>query len=171
MKLNKTHGKPRVLHIGNIANNAYLNAKILNKSGKYDCDVLVPDYYHIMGAPEWEDAELIDKVDEFYPNWKDCKLKGFIRKLIVLGSKETKINFIRKVTIKEGELEINNFLDKLDKNKIHDIQIGDIFYNRFVPQSQFFQNYEIEENNKKSLLNNDFEIKNEQVEFIKSFKL
>ena len=99
------------------------------------------------------------------------KLKGFIRKLIVLGSKETKINFIRKVTIKDGELEINNFLDKLDKNKIHDIQIGDIFYNRFVPQSQFFQNYEIEENNKKSLLNNDFEIKNEQVKFIKSFKL
>ena len=43
MKLNKTHGKPRVLHIGNIANNAYLNAKILNKSGKYDCDVKISD--------------------------------------------------------------------------------------------------------------------------------
>ena len=43
---------PRVLHIGNIANNAYLNAKILNRRG-FECDVICYDYYHIMGCPEW----------------------------------------------------------------------------------------------------------------------
>ncbi len=45
----------RVLHIGNIANNAYNNAKLLTRYG-IDCDVLCHDYYHIMGCPEWEDG-------------------------------------------------------------------------------------------------------------------
>lgn len=44
------HGRaPRILHIGNIANNAYNNAKILNEVG-LDCDVICYDYYHIMVA-------------------------------------------------------------------------------------------------------------------------
>ena len=47
--------RPRVLHIGNIANNAYLNASILNAAG-VDCDVLCYDYYHVMACPEWESA-------------------------------------------------------------------------------------------------------------------
>lgn len=75
----KNRKKTKILHIGNIANNAYLNAKILNESGKYNCDVLVPDYYHIMGSPEWEDAKLTESVDEFFPNWKKCNLEGFKR--------------------------------------------------------------------------------------------
>ena len=41
---------PSLLHIGNVANNAYLNAKLLNRAG-LDCDVLCYDYYHIMGCP------------------------------------------------------------------------------------------------------------------------
>ena len=47
--------RPRVLHIGNIANNAYLNASILNVVG-IDCDVLCYDCYHVMACPEWESA-------------------------------------------------------------------------------------------------------------------
>src|SRR5437868_6624289 len=51
------HGRrPRVLHIGNLANNAYYNAKLLNRAG-FDCDVLCCDTYHIMSCPEWEDAD------------------------------------------------------------------------------------------------------------------
>ncbi len=69
----------KVLHIGNIANNAYLNAKILNASKKYKCDVLVADYYHIMGCPEWEDAKLDSTVNEFFPNWVNAKLNNFKR--------------------------------------------------------------------------------------------
>ena len=33
---------------------------------KYKCDVLVADYYHIMGCPEWEDAKLDSTVNEFF---------------------------------------------------------------------------------------------------------
>ena len=48
-QFNQKYGRsPRVLHIGNIANNAYNNAKLLNNAG-LDCDVICYDYYHIMG--------------------------------------------------------------------------------------------------------------------------
>jgi glycosyltransferase involved in cell wall biosynthesis len=60
--------KLRVLHIGNIANNAYNNAKIQRARG-IDADVLCYDYYHIMGTPEWEDADIQGQLDNFHPDW------------------------------------------------------------------------------------------------------
>ncbi|MFH1021894.1 MAG: glycosyltransferase [Planctomycetota bacterium] len=74
------HGRaPRVLHIGNIANNAYLNAKILNAAG-VDCDVICYDYYHIMACPEWEDADFKGDIkDQFFPDWSGIDLNGFRR--------------------------------------------------------------------------------------------
>lgn len=70
---------PSVLHIGNIANNAYNNAKLLNEAG-LDCDVLCYDYYHIMGCPEWEDADFTGSVtDDFRPEWFRLNLGGFQR--------------------------------------------------------------------------------------------
>jgi hypothetical protein len=70
---------PRILHIGNIANNAYNNAKLLNKVG-FDCDVICYDYYHIMGCPEWEDADFKGEIkDQFFPNWNAVVLKNFQR--------------------------------------------------------------------------------------------
>jgi hypothetical protein len=77
-QFHREHGRPpRVLHIGNIANNAYLNAKILRCFG-IDCDVLAHDYYHIMGSPEWEDADF-DAVltNENRPEWHTIDLHGF----------------------------------------------------------------------------------------------
>lgn len=69
----------RVLHIGNIANNAYLNAKILNEAG-FECDILCYSYYHIMGNPEWEDADFVgDAGSEFLPDWNKVNLRGFHR--------------------------------------------------------------------------------------------
>jgi len=74
------HGRPlRVLHIGNVANNAYQNAKLLNALGA-DCDVVCRDYYHIMACPEWEDADFsTSSLDEFRPDWTATSLKGFKR--------------------------------------------------------------------------------------------
>jgi glycosyltransferase involved in cell wall biosynthesis len=76
----KRHGRaPRILHVGNIANNAYINAKILNEEG-FDCDVLCHDYYHIMGCPEWHDAEIDGAVaDQNRPDWTRVDLKGYRR--------------------------------------------------------------------------------------------
>ena len=46
----------RVLHVGNIANNAYLNAKLQRRVG-VEADALCVEW-HILCQPEWEDAEL-----------------------------------------------------------------------------------------------------------------
>ncbi|HKA08444.1 MAG TPA: hypothetical protein VKD71_14390 [Gemmataceae bacterium] len=70
---------PRLLHIGNVANNAYLNAKILNAAG-LDCDVVCYDYYHIMSCPEWEYADYQGDIkSDFYPTWQGVDLRGFER--------------------------------------------------------------------------------------------
>lgn len=77
---NQRYGRPpRVLHIGNIANNAYNNAKLLIRAG-LDCDVICHDYYHIMGCPEWEDADFEGPIeDQFLPDWGRVDLNGFQR--------------------------------------------------------------------------------------------
>lgn len=73
-------GRPlRVLHIGNIANNAYNNAKIQRHHG-IDADVTCHDYYHVMACPEWEDADFAgDYGDPSYPDWWNVDLKTFER--------------------------------------------------------------------------------------------
>jgi hypothetical protein len=74
------HGRaPAILHIGNIANNAYNLAKLLNAVG-IDSDVLCYDYYHIMGCPEWEEADFRGEFrNDFYPAWEQVDLRGFSR--------------------------------------------------------------------------------------------
>ena len=76
----KRYGRaPRILHVGNIANNAYNNARLLNEAG-LDCDVICYGYYHIMGCPEWEDADIEGEIaDQFKPDWTKVNLKGFER--------------------------------------------------------------------------------------------
>lgn len=68
----------RVLHVGNIANNAYLNSKILRARG-FDSWVLSNDYRHVMGCPEWEDAYFRESIDQFEPRWETIDLAGFVR--------------------------------------------------------------------------------------------
>ena len=49
----------KVLHIGNVANNAYLNSKILNTNNNFiSSDVISFNYSHIMSLPIWEDGEM-----------------------------------------------------------------------------------------------------------------
>lgn len=68
----------RVLHVGNIANNAYNNAKFLRRKG-IEADVLCHDYRHVMAQPEWEDATFSGAVDEYEPDWTSVDLGDFRR--------------------------------------------------------------------------------------------
>ena len=101
----------KVLHLSNIANNAYLNAKILNEKG-IESDVLSQNYYHIMGCPEWEDADFIGNYGEDNnPNWSSMDLNGFERPdWFVQGNKEIAINFLiaknKKYTIRRQYYKI-----------------------------------------------------------------
>ncbi|KQK29389.1 hypothetical protein ARD30_17530 [Bosea thiooxidans] len=42
----------KILHVTNIAQNAYINATLLNARG-HDCDVVAYDLYHVACSPEW----------------------------------------------------------------------------------------------------------------------
>lgn len=69
----------RVLHMGNIANNGYMFCRELRKKG-YQSDCFVPDYYHVNGCPEWEEASFNARgLDAFAPAWHKAKVKGFKR--------------------------------------------------------------------------------------------
>lgn len=74
------HGRPiRIIHIGNIANNAYQNASLMRQAG-IECDVLCFDYYHIMACPEWEEADYKGGIrNQFYPNWNKVSLGHYKR--------------------------------------------------------------------------------------------
>jgi len=64
----KNNRKFKVLHIGNIANNGFLNSKILNKNESIDSYAVSFDYYNIMATPEWEEAVFYDKyIDQDNP--------------------------------------------------------------------------------------------------------
>ncbi len=68
----------KILHVGNIANNAYNNAKFLRRKG-IEADVLCHDYTHVMAQPEWEDAHFEGQPDEYRPQWEALDLNGFQR--------------------------------------------------------------------------------------------
>jgi glycosyltransferase involved in cell wall biosynthesis len=75
----KAAGRPlRVLHIGNIANNAYNNALIQRRFG-IAADTICYDYYHVMGCPEWEAATFSKAIDNFFPDWWATELGGWQR--------------------------------------------------------------------------------------------
>ena len=71
----------RVLHIGNIANNAYNIAKALRQRAGVEADVFTHGYCHYISQPEWEDADIAPvRFDEDEaPNWSAVDLKGFVR--------------------------------------------------------------------------------------------
>jgi len=89
-------GRPlRVLNLGNIANNAFQNSKIMRRAG-IEADCIAYDYYHVMGTAEWEDAEFKGKVgDQFYPDWWRVKFKNYRRpEWFVQGPKQQCLDYI-----------------------------------------------------------------------------
>jgi glycosyltransferase involved in cell wall biosynthesis len=73
-------GRPlRVLHLGNIANNAFNNARIQRQCG-IEAYVIAYENYHIMACPEWEEATFDgDLGDPFFPDWRRVDLAGYLR--------------------------------------------------------------------------------------------
>ncbi len=64
----------KVLHIGNIAQNGYINATILRARG-HDCDLVAPDLLHAGSSPEWYELSTGDVDpslfgdDPFFPDF------------------------------------------------------------------------------------------------------
>lgn len=90
-------GRPlRILNLGNIANNAFQNAKIMRRAG-IEADCVAYDYYHVMGTAEWEDAEFRGVIgDQFYPDWWRVKFENYTRPdWFIQGPKEQCLDYIR----------------------------------------------------------------------------
>jgi glycosyltransferase involved in cell wall biosynthesis len=69
----------RILHLGNILNNGYLNAKLLRRNG-WAADSVSIDYRHVQSQPEWEEVAIVDpSLDHFNPDWSAVDLGGYQR--------------------------------------------------------------------------------------------
>ena len=71
----------RVLHIGNVANNAYNIAKALRQHTDIEADCYTNYYTHYISQPEWEDADIgpVHCHDDAPVNWARINLNGFSR--------------------------------------------------------------------------------------------
>lgn len=74
------HGRaPRMVHLGNIANNAYHAAKMMRTVG-VEGDVLALHDYFVMSSPEWEEADLREvPADLFAPDWRTVDVRAYVR--------------------------------------------------------------------------------------------
>ncbi|GIQ74343.1 hypothetical protein BraRD5C2_27830 [Bradyrhizobium sp. RD5-C2] len=134
-------GRPlRVLHIGNIANNAYNNARIQRKLGIH-ADVLCYNYYHIMGCPEWEDGALQEGSsalgqDHFRPDWWATSLKGWKRpRWFVQGPSALCIEYLRARNAGWRSTAYLKWLE-LELTALQDARSGDDkgFLAKYVPR-------------------------------------
>ena len=67
----------KILHVGNIANNAYIFSHLLQDMGIESC-AISPNYHHIMGYPIWENKELVlDEANHFFPKINREDLEQF----------------------------------------------------------------------------------------------
>lgn len=99
-------GRPlRVLHIGNIANYAFVNARLQRRAG-VDADCIDPNFFHIMACPEWLDAPIEgDHGDDFAPKWSRVSLGGYTRPAwFIQGDEELAFRYLAaKNTNREDE--------------------------------------------------------------------
>ena len=72
------------------------------------------------------------------------RIKGLIRKLLMLKSGNSEVLFYRDVEIAESQLRIADTLKISDKTVFKSVQLGDEFFVRYVPQSRYFQSQEFD---------------------------
>ncbi len=65
----KPNRRLRVLHVGNIANNAYL-AALTDREMGIDAFVASPNYQHVMGFPFWEQVEFICETTDHFEGYE-----------------------------------------------------------------------------------------------------
>jgi len=66
----------RVLHMGNVANNGYINTKLLRRAG-IEAEVIA-DERHILSRPEWEDATLPGDYGDYDPLEEEARRNGWV---------------------------------------------------------------------------------------------
>jgi hypothetical protein len=70
-------------------------------------------------------------------------IKGLIRRMLMLKSGSSPVSFERTVELKEQDLLIKDVLTLTDAVSFSKLQLGGEFAVRYVPQSRYFQSYEM----------------------------
>lgn len=88
----------RILHVGNVVNNAYVNATLLNDAG-HDNHVACYDFYHFAACPEWQDfGGDIDRAslgDMDFPNfWRLGKERPATPRWFAQGSQSRVLTYL-----------------------------------------------------------------------------
>ncbi len=98
------HGRaPRILHIGNIANNAFRNAAIQRRHG-IAADIVCYDYNHVMGCPEWEWNTIAGDYDAFVPDWWKLTISGPARPEWYIQGSQAKCRALLRARISGSRL-------------------------------------------------------------------
>ena len=95
--------RPRkILHTGNLLNNAYLHCKYLRKRG-IEADCLSAAHPWIQGQPEWSECHFTDAVEHLNPNWSEIDRNGFERPSWYFEAAEREIpNVADKIALEIG---------------------------------------------------------------------
>jgi hypothetical protein len=72
------------------------------------------------------------------------RIKGLIRKLLMLKSGSSGVQFERDVQLSGGECTIRDTITISDGTQFRRLQLGDEFFVRYVPQSRYFQSQEFD---------------------------
>ncbi|MBI4129518.1 hypothetical protein HY464_02390 [Candidatus Peregrinibacteria bacterium] len=71
------------------------------------------------------------------------RIKGFIRRILMLKSGVSGVRFSRDVAFAGSALRIVDTITIADETAFSRLQIGDTFFVRYVPQSRYFQSEEL----------------------------
>jgi hypothetical protein len=118
----------RILHFGNIANNAYLAAKSERLLG-IESHVVSLDYTHIMGSPEWEHCRVSrQQSDHFSEDFSDCNCSysrpAWFHSGSTVGILESLQNYFSSIEL--GQIQSGAKIQLLPKN--HFLS----FFNSFI---------------------------------------
>jgi hypothetical protein len=73
-----------------------------------------------------------------------CWAKGFIRRMLVVGKRLAPVAFRREITLGDGIVCVKDRLQREGRVRFRELQIGDEFSVRYVPQSLYFQSQELQ---------------------------
>lgn len=132
------HGRPpKILHIGNIANNAYQNAKLMVSRGA-DCDVIANDTCHIMSSPEWDETDVdYDYGDPRYPDWR-TRPQAFVRpRWFVQGDLDWCIKYL--IAKRKGSVVASRLRWRLlELQRRTKAKYRKYLYHRSMPETHYF---------------------------------
>jgi hypothetical protein len=72
------------------------------------------------------------------------RLKGGIRKTLMLGRRPVNVQFKRRFQWMSNSIEVTTEIWSSGGTQVHNLSVGDEFFVRYVPQSRFFQMQELD---------------------------